>query len=159
LKWPAVERFYGIVEWINGPDSVLESNDCAFDGPSSNSTPGFAKALEATGRIMVLWRALPLNLVRANSDWLAGVLHRQLNENDSDLEFGVVGITVFPVRYITLPSADAGQLGFQLIVSFWAWGDDEEEVMANLERTVNGIGVALAAVADEASADGILSDV
>ncbi len=154
-EWPAVQRFYGIVEWINGPDSILESNDCAFDGPSANSTPQFAKALEATGRLMVLWRSLPLNLIRANSDWLKGVLHRQLNESDSELEYGVVGITVFPVRYITLPPGDQQQLGFQLILSFWAWGDDEEDVMTNLERTVSGIGAALHAVAREAAACGM----
>ena len=154
--WPAVERFYDIVEWLNGPDSILESNDCAFSGPSASATPQFAKTLEATGRLMVLWRTLPLNLVRANTDRLKDVLHRQLNENDTELEFGVVGITVFPVRYITLPEKDGPQLGFQLILSFWAWGDDEPDVMANLERTVSGIGRALHAVADQAAADGLL---
>lgn len=146
-QWPAVQRFYEIVEWINGCDSVLESNDCAFNAPSANSTPQFAKDFEASGRLMVLWRDLPLNLIRGNSDWLRGVLHQHLNENDADLEFGVVGITVFPVRYITLPLGDLEQLGFQLILSWWAWGDDEEEVMRNLDRVVAGIGGALRAVA------------
>ena len=155
-EWPAIQRFYSIVEWINGPDSVLESNDCAFNGPSANSTPQFAKTLEASGRLMVLWRALPLNLIRANSDWLTGVLHRHLNENETELEYGVVGITVFPVRYITLPPGDLQQLGFQVILSFWAWGNDEEEVMANMERTVRGIGAALHTVASQAVACGSL---
>jgi hypothetical protein len=154
-EWPAVQRFYDIVEWINGCDSVLESNDCAFDGPSANSTPQFARALEVTGRLMVLWRALPLNLIRANSDWLKGALHRHLNENDTELEYGVVGITVFPVRYITLPPGDSQHLGFQLILSFWAWGDDERDVMANLERTISGLGAALHAAGNEAAACGI----
>lgn len=154
--WPAVERFYGLVEWINGPDSVLESNDCAFNGPAANTTPQFAKTLEATGRLMVLWRVLPLNLVRANSDWLKGLLHRQLNENDAELEYGVVGITVFPVRYITPAAGDAQQLGFQLLLSFWAWGDDREEVMAHLDQTVSGIGSALHTVAREAAACGMV---
>jgi len=151
--WPAIERFYGIVEWLNGPDSMLESNDCAFSGPAPNSTPQFAKSLEVTGRLMVLWRHLPRNIPRANTDWLKGVLHRLLNEADADLEFGVVGMTVFPVRYITLPAGDEHQLGSQLILSFWAWGDDEEEVMGNLERTVSGIGGALRGAAGEAAAE------
>jgi hypothetical protein len=31
-KYPAVQDFYSYVAWLNGPDSELESNACAFAG-------------------------------------------------------------------------------------------------------------------------------
>src|SRR5512141_2167738 len=68
--WPAVETFYRLLEWLNGPDSILESNDCAFAGPCANETAQFPKALEATGRLMILWRELPLNLAPGPTEWL-----------------------------------------------------------------------------------------
>jgi hypothetical protein len=137
--WPAIDTFYALVEWINGPDVALESNDCAFEGPCANSTAGFAKTLQATGRLMVLWRELALNLDVANTDRLRLGLHRALNEIDRELEFGVVGITVQRVQYLAVPSPEERQMGFQLILSFWAWGDTEAEVMGNLDRTLDGL--------------------
>jgi hypothetical protein len=41
-------------------------------------------------------------------------------------------------------------LGFQLMLSFWSWGDTEAEVMGNLDRTVQNIWEALRAVVREA---------
>ena len=148
--WPAIDRFHGLVEWINGSSSTLESNDCAFEGPCANSTPRFAKALQATGRLMILWRELELNLDLANTDWLRGELHRALNEIDRDLEFGVVGISVQRVQYLALAPPDERQMGFQLTLSFWAWGDTEAEVMGNLDRTFDGLWKSLRIVTREA---------
>jgi hypothetical protein len=30
--YPATETFYRLLEWLNGSESVFESNDCAFSG-------------------------------------------------------------------------------------------------------------------------------
>ena len=92
---------------------------------------------------MVLWRELPLNLLRDNTEWLRGALHDRLSQVDPSLEFGAVGTTIYPVRYTTLPLPEAEQKGFQLMLSFWAWGDTTEEVMDNLARTLQGLSAAL----------------
>jgi len=147
--WPCVDTFYRLVEWLNGPDSILESNDCAFEGPQTNPTPRVAKDLEATGRLMILWRQLPRNLSRAGTEALKGAIHRHLAGLDTGLVHAAVGITVCPVRYVTLPLPEARQAGTQLMLSFWAWGDTDEEVMGNLDRTFQGLREALGAAARE----------
>ena len=38
-------------------------------------------------------------------------------------------------------------MGSQLMLSFWAWGDDERETMANLDRTLTNVSVVLRRVA------------
>ncbi len=95
---------------------------------------------------MVLWRDLPLNLIRDNTEWLRGAIHDRLSEVDPSLDFGAVGTTIYPVRYTTLPLPEAQQEGFQLMLSFWAWGDTTEEVMDNLARTLRNLSEALRAV-------------
>lgn len=144
--WPAIDTFYSLLEWLNGANSILESNDCAFEGPCTNCTSRVPKVLEATGRLMILWRTLPLNLSRANTEWIKGTIHNYLNQIDPELEYGAVGITVYQVKYVALPIPEEQQFGFQLMLSFWSWGDTEEEVMANLNRTVRNIWEALRAV-------------
>lgn len=155
--WAAIETFYQLLEWINGADSILESNDCAFAGPHRNETPQFAKALEATGRVMVLWRHLPLNLPPGPAEWLRMAIHHALNRADPEFVWGVVGITVFQARYLTLGRPHARPVGFQLMLSFWSWGDTDEEVMTNLDRTFRNLRQALGEAdreARESIADG-----
>lgn len=147
--WPAIDTFYRLLEWLNGADSILESNDCALTGPSANETPQFAKKLEATGRLMILWRGLSLNLSNQRTEWLKAALHRHLNRADAEFEWGAVGITAFGTRYLALPLPEEQQVGFQLMLSFWSWGDSEEEVMTNLDRTFRNIWKALREVVRE----------
>ncbi len=55
----------------------------------------------------------------------------------------MVGTTVTPVRYLTLPETGDGQLGHQLMISFWAWGGTEVELMTNLARVLKNLSRAL----------------
>jgi hypothetical protein len=61
-KWPAVQRFYELIESINAPDSVFESNDSRLTGvrPCLNSA-GFGKRLECVSGIMIFLRGHELN--------------------------------------------------------------------------------------------------
>jgi len=34
----AIQTFYDLLRWLNGPDSLLESSDCAFGEPSRRQT-------------------------------------------------------------------------------------------------------------------------
>ena len=142
-RYAAVETFYGLLEWLNGPESLLETNDCAFNGPSPNDQPAFPKALQCSGRVMVLFRDLPLNTDPARVQGLTQGLARSLSEADEGFSWGLFGATVVPVRFLALPP-DA-QLGSQLMLSFFAWGDDEAEVMAHLDRTLGNLAAAFTA--------------
>ena len=147
-RFPAVESFYALLERLNHPKSALESNDCAFTGPHANEDMTIPKALQCCGRVMVLFRALERNTQDGLMAWLKNELHVELAEHDSAFEWGVVGTTRIPVRYLALPEAE--QLGSQLMISFWAWGDQEGETMQNLSRVMKNLTRALRRVSASA---------
>ncbi|MGO9711306.1 MAG: hypothetical protein ACLQBL_20760 [Polyangiaceae bacterium] len=147
----AIDDFYALVEWVNGPRSTLESNDCAFTGPHANESPSFAKALQCSGRIMVLFSALARNLSRPGIESFKDSLHHRLGEIDAAFSWGIIGTTILPVRYVTLPGPAKQQLGYQLMISFWAWGSREEELMTNLGRVLRNLSQALQRVVASAN--------
>lgn len=137
----AVRSIYELLAWLNGPASPFESNDCAFAGPENNVDGGFDKRLQCTGRIGVLFRDLSLNTSdRAMSRWIEGI-HGALLALEPDFEWGAVGTTRLRVTYRELP--DGCREGAQLLLSFWAWGDDEDEVFENLARVIAALREAL----------------
>lgn len=141
--YPAIEDVYALLEWLNGATSTLESNDCAFTGPHANEAPAFPKSLQCSGRIMVLYRALAQNLSRHRIESLKDDLHHRLGPLDPDFSWGMIGTTIVPVRYVTLPAPEEAQLGYQLMISFWAWGSSEAELMTNLGRVVRNLSKGL----------------
>lgn len=147
-RYPAIERFYELIEQINAPDSALESNDCAFIGPAANEHLAFDKALQCSGRVMVLYRHLELNTAVGRIEGLARDLHLRLVPIDPKFRWGMVGTTIIPVSYLALPGAEDQQLGTQLMISFWTWGNSETENMSNLARLLTNLARALAQVAE-----------
>ena len=53
----ATNRFYELLEWLNGPDSFLETNDYAFRGPAPNENPKMAYPLECHAKVAFGWAA------------------------------------------------------------------------------------------------------
>jgi hypothetical protein len=140
---PAVLEFYTLVERLNAPASTLESNDCAFSAPHASELPPPSKLLQCEGRLMILFRELGLNLSRRRVEALKDALHLRLAPLDPGLEWGMIGTTIYPTRYVTLPLPAERQLGHQLMLSFWAWGDTDAEVMGHLERVVRNLAQAI----------------
>ena len=140
---PATETFYGLLQWLNGPQSALESNDCGARSPKTNQNPIFPKGLECTARLMILFRDLEHNLSAENTSWLEDAIQHYLKQIDTDFDWGVVGTTLVPATFVTLPLPEPMQAGKQLLLSFWAWGDDETDVWANLARAFSNTEVAL----------------
>jgi hypothetical protein len=150
----AIDDFYSLLEWLNASASALESNDCAFTGLEANDNPRIHAALQCSGRMMVLYRALARNLAEDQVEWLRNRLHHHLAPLDPELEWGVVGTTIVPVRYLTLPGGPEAQLGHQLMISFWAWGSSEAELMTNLGRVMKNLSRALRGVSAESATGG-----
>jgi len=89
---------------------------------------------------MVLFRALEHN----RDGHIAGLenrLHQSLAPLDPTFDGGAIGTTLVPVRYRALPADD--QLGDELMISFWAWGNSEQECLKNLARLLRGLSSAL----------------
>lgn len=147
--YAATETFYRLLEWLNGPESAMESNDCAFNGATANINTEFSKRLQCSGRLMILYRSLVLNTSTEQIDWLTNATAHAVGEIDPGFERGAVGATIMSVRFTTLPGPPERQRGQQLMLSFWAWGEDEPEAMTNLDRTFRNLTIALQQVSDE----------
>ena len=147
--YPATETFYRLLEWLNGPESAFESNDCAFSDATANTSPQYPKRLQCSGRLMILYRDLALNTAPEQMHWLTNLAAQAVRKTDPAFEWGAVGVTITSVRFTTLPGPPERQRGQQIMLSFWAWGDDEREVMTNLDRTFRNLTVALRQVSDE----------
>jgi hypothetical protein len=125
---PAIDAFYTLLEWLNGPHCDLETSDCAFTGPSGG---------ECEGRVIVLFRDHAAN-TRQRIVALVHQLHASLAAMDPAWQGGMIGTTLVPVHYVS-----TGQDGFQLLISFWAWGQSDVEVMTNLRRAIANLAKAL----------------
>jgi hypothetical protein len=147
--YPATETFYRLLEWLNGPQSALESNDCAFSGATVDTSPRYPKRLQCSGRLMMLYRDLSLNTSPEQIRWLINATAHAVREIDPAFEWGAVGLTITSVRFAALPGPPERQRGQQFMLSFWTWGEDEPEVMINLDRTFRNLTVALRQVSDE----------
>jgi hypothetical protein len=151
-RYGAIESFYALVERLNHRRSAFESNDCAFTGPHLNDEPSVDKALSCTGRLMLLFHALAQNVAAAPLVLLKDALHEELSTIDAGFQWGMVGTTLVPTRYLGLPERDDQQMGAQLMISFWAWGDSEADTMLNLGRLFTNLGRALRTLSARAAA-------
>jgi hypothetical protein len=142
-RYAAVDAFYGLLERVNHEKSRLVSNDCAFTGPHPSKSTSSQKALECSGRVMVLFRDLARNTVDGQIEALKNELHVALGKLDPNFRSGVVGTTIVPVRYLALSTVSDQDLGVQLMISFWAWGNSEQETMQNLSRLLRNLISAL----------------
>ncbi len=140
-RYPAIERMYAMIEWINGASSSLESNDCALTGPEPSTHPDTRLPIECSGRVMVLFRDLARNVGGDAVDELSRTLLETLTRADQSFERGAIGTTVIPVDYVTLPEGERD--GSQLMISFWAWGRNDAECMASLDRVLRNLDKAL----------------
>ena len=132
--YSAVETFYTLLEWINGRDGSLESNDCEFTGPHEHASSRSQKARECSGRLMILYRDLSRNLSLVRVECLEDAVLSRLVQIDPEFTSGAIGTTIMRTRYVGLPVPETEQQGFQLLVSFWAWGDTDTETMGHLDR-------------------------
>jgi hypothetical protein len=150
----AVDDFYSLLERLNHPQSALESSDCAFSGPQPNQSRHMPGTLECSGRLMILFLALERNTLDVRMAWLKEALQRGLCAQDPRFDAGIIGTTLVPIRYLALPQG--AQLGQQLMLSFWAFGNSEASVMQalsrlfrNLSRALRGVSARLASSADD----------
>lgn len=164
----AVQTLYELLRWLNGPDSELESIDCAFRPPSESTSRSVSHhALEAEGRLCLMFRNLAANCHRDTFDWLLGRLALELGQLDTELpeSAAVVGFSTAAALFTelsetgvhlpdgTFESDDNDSAhGHQVMLWFWVWGDDEAAVFANLDRVFKNIWAACRTTSEEIKA-------
>lgn len=151
-RYTAIETFYALLQRLNHARSAFETNDCEFTGPRDNDQREIPKPFGCSGRLMLLFRSLEQNTVESSVTALKHALHVNLAELDEAFVWGLVGTTLVPTRYLALPESNGRQLGSQLMISFWAWGDSEADTMRNLDRLFINLSRALRNVSVQASA-------
>lgn len=138
----AIQQFFALLERVNHAKSPLASSDCAFNGPAPSEQG--STGLECSGRLVLLYRELELNRREGSLGWLRRALHLELASLDPTFDAGIIGTTLLAVRYSQLPPGAC--LGEQLMLSFWAFGQDEQAVMQNLSRLLTALTRALRSV-------------
>jgi hypothetical protein len=133
----AVERFYRFLEWLNGSDSCLESNDCGLRDLQDNTDNQFPKRRRILGRLMVLFRREDINYYDQNSNWLLGCFEFHLARTKPDFFWGAVELARFPTLFTS-----RGVTGHVLQMQFFSYGDSDGEVLANLDQLIAGIQIA-----------------
>lgn len=137
-RYQAIQTFYELLRWLNGEDSALESSDCAFMGPRPNGNEKWQKSLQCSGRLLVLFRDTRLNTVDRYMQQLNEGVHFYLERLDPEFKWGAVGTTLMHIYYM-----DLDRPGRQLMLSFWAWGDTEEETFDSLDRLMHAVSECL----------------
>jgi hypothetical protein len=140
-----VTDFYSYLRWLNGPESELESEDCAFRGVVKNETPDqFHKRLQTDGRVMLHFRRLLHNCNDASAQWLLECFEHYLRQVKQEFVWGCIGLSQAPTFFKEIQSH-----GLTLTMNFWSWGDDEGETMENFRLVVNALREASQYVSQE----------
>jgi len=140
-------QFFGFLRWINGPQSIFESNDCAAHPPKDNDDPTSVLPRAQVGRVMLLFRDIPRNLVLGEYDLLIPLLIQQLQCTDPAMtkHLGVFGLTKEPTGYELPGDTESVYLGIQLAVNFWVWGENDDALFENFGRMFSNLTLAMQA--------------
>jgi hypothetical protein len=131
--YSAIQQFYYLLSWLNGPDSIFETNDCALGIPSVDTkTPDVVRTvfeaypISMHGRLTLIFRYLLFNTSRPHVDWLKRGIHDNLRDHVSN--FPAVIFVGEWAHFFT----EIEKEGHAVSLQFWAWGDDEAMAMENL---------------------------
>jgi hypothetical protein len=149
----AIQHFYEFLAWVNGPESQLETNDCALRPPGPHRDPNSIRKLCCHGRVDILYRRLDLNVRRDCADWLIGKTMKILKQ-DIDIQFtandGVIAFSQNQSFFTNLARAKHEEkLGWQCSIHFWAYGDTESECMGTLKRVFSNLWKATQTISKE----------
>jgi hypothetical protein len=157
--YEAVQHFYDMIRWLNGPNSNLETSDCGFRGPRENDQRAqWPKELVCNGGLFVFFRNVQFNLSDESKEWskeyLAGQSPKLYKPSkylkwliDSSLElitqinrqykWACISVGLRSIVFVEAPVPEDEQLGYQIVYRFWAWGDSEQEVMEKFKYVVD----------------------
>lgn len=133
-QWEFVEQFYRLIEWVNGANSLLESNDCVFNAVEDNSDQQYLYAKKCSGRLMILFREIPENCQDKSIDWLMNNIQSMASSMKPSFKAGAIGLSKSPTCYLALgDKPDTGGMGYQVTLNFFAYGEDEQACYTNLK--------------------------
>lgn len=152
---PAVKRFYSLIEWLNGPESVLETTDCLLRPPGENKTLHLGKgaALQIIGRLVFIYRDHSRNVCEIDIARLSDAFETTMRRTDTGWDMGACGYALYHSHFSKLgdePDIDK-TIGAEVCVRYWVWGNDEAECFDNLDRLYGNLDQALRQVSAQVS--------
>ncbi|WP_028866541.1 hypothetical protein [Psychromonas hadalis] len=136
-KWPFTDTFYSLIEWINSPISLLESNDCTFNAVEENSDDQYPYAKKCTARLMILFRDIPENCQSRSCDWLMQSILQSVASTKLAFRGGAIGLSQNPTCYLELgDSPDTGGIGQQVVLTFFAYGKNERRCYESMQQVL-----------------------
>ena len=144
----AIPAFYDLLRWLNGSDSIFESNDCALlreiKGSTDDNTPKIAKQTHRiNGRLIFFFRDHILNGDKKAFSWLWNDLPKEFDKVAPKFDLGILGYSIAPTAYQSLPAPLSGISYPSICLTFFAWGTDDESTMENLRKLFVNTHVAL----------------
>ena len=133
-----VQLFYEMLEWVNGPASHFETNDCTMKGPHPNAIKAVSSPLTGGGRLMFFFRELRFNLSEEKVSWLREMMQYILESLPGN-DFTYAQLCFFETLFTELPGTELEKIGKEVVIEFWAWGGTNEEVMSNFKLIVSNI--------------------
>lgn len=139
-RYPAVEAFYQLIEWLNSAESIFAANECRLKPPRDNPYPDMHARLILEGRFILFFRDLQLNLADIVDD-----SRYEVNQNMTDLAAGCFefeypsytdswrnAVELFFLPCIYADSKPPGAFGQKLSFNFYCYGDDEKSLFDGL---------------------------
>jgi hypothetical protein len=148
-NYSAIQTFYSLLAWLNGPDSVLESNDCGLRPPRKDAgAPNLIRnAFDADpivmhSRLTVIFRDLTRNVSVSAVNRLKTSIHNCLRDNAENIP-AVVTVGEWAHFFTTI-----NKEGQAVTLLSWSWGKDEAMAMVHLNTTFRAIHVCLRSISD-----------
>jgi len=133
-KWDFVEQFYNLIEWLNSPTSLLESNDCVFNALEDNTDQQYPYAKKCSARLMILFRDIPENCQDKSINWLMNNIQSMASSMKANFKTGAIGLSQSPTCYLALgDKPDSGGMGYQVTLNFFAYGNNEQDCYASMK--------------------------
>ena len=134
-KWAFVEGFYSLIEWLNSPQSLLESNDCTFNCVQDNDDDHYPYAKKCSARLMILFRDIPENCQQRSVDWLMENILQYIAGTKLNFRAGAIALAQNETCYLALgDGVSTGGMGQQVILNFFAYGKNERRCYENLQQ-------------------------
>ena len=148
-QYQAIQTFYALLAWLNGPDSIFESNDCGLRPPRrDHEMPQIVRnAFKADpvvmhARLTVIFRDLAWNASVPTVNGLIKSIHDGLRDNVPNIP-AVVKIGEW-IHFFTAINKE----GRAVTLRCWAWGDDEAMAMAQLNTAFSALHGCLRWISD-----------
>lgn len=126
--------------WLNGPYSVIETNDYALGEPLvDHATPPPVRQVFDSDpiciydRLTLIFRDLSCNAYRSHSDHLKLLVHGNLLHNVPNYH-SVAFVGEWPHLFSAIDKERHA-----LSLQFWAWGDEEVMAFENLYSTFDNL--------------------